>query len=148
MVFLGAGPLLAIAREAALQCLELTAGQVLSYYESPLGFRHGPKSLVNNETDIFILSSSNKYTKQYDIDLYKELQNDNQAKTINLLNMKSFKQSCDLDDIWASLPYITYCQVLSFFKSLNLTLSPDNPCPTGEVNRVVQGVTIYSIDQQ
>lgn len=28
-------------------------------------------------------------------------------------------------------------------KSLQLGLTPDNPCPSGEVNRVVQGVTIY-----
>jgi tagatose-6-phosphate ketose/aldose isomerase len=32
---------------------------------------------------------------------------------------------------------------LAFEKSLQLGLGPDNPCPTGEVNRVVQGVTIY-----
>ncbi|NQZ82617.1 MAG: SIS domain-containing protein [Colwellia sp.] len=145
IVFLGAGSLLAIAREAALKCLELTAGEVLSYFESPLGFRHGPKSLINSETVIIILSSNDAYTKQYDNDLYQELKKDNQAQAVHLLDMSVVGQSLSLDDIWASLPYIVYCQILSFFKSLELQLSPDNPCPSGEVNRVVQGVTIYPI---
>jgi tagatose-6-phosphate ketose/aldose isomerase len=33
--------------------------------------------------------------------------------------------------------------MLAFESSLALGLTPDNPCPTGEVNRVVKGVTIY-----
>ena len=28
-------------------------------------------------------------------------------------------------------------------KSLSMGITPDNPCPTGEVNRVVKGVTLY-----
>ena len=28
-----------------------------------------------------------------------------------------------------------------------LGITPDNPCPTGEVKRVVQGVTIYEEDE-
>ena len=35
-------------------------------------------------------------------------------------------------------------QVLALKKSLSLSIGPDNPCPTGEVNREVKGVTIYS----
>jgi tagatose-6-phosphate ketose/aldose isomerase len=33
-------------------------------------------------------------------------------------------------------------------KSLSLNITPDNPCPTGEVNRVVQGVTLYPYSLQ
>ena len=39
-----------IAQEAALKYLELTSGRIGSYFESPLGFRHGPKSLVDADT--------------------------------------------------------------------------------------------------
>ena len=39
--------------------------------------------------------------------------------------------------------YITVAQCLGLYRSLSLGVTPDNPCPTGEVNRVVQGVTIY-----
>jgi len=145
LVFLGCGSLLGIAREAALKCLELTSGKVLSYCESPLGFRHGPKSLVTEQTEIVLLSSSDEYAKAYDDDLWAELVRDDAALSIFRLDAKSFAQAEVLDDIWAGLPYIVYCQVLSFFKSIDFDISPDNPCPSGEVNRVVQGVTIYPL---
>jgi tagatose-6-phosphate ketose/aldose isomerase len=35
--------------------------------------------------------------------------------------------------------------MLSFLKSVNLGITPDNPCPTGEVNRVVQGVILHDL---
>jgi len=146
LVFLGAGGLQGIAREAALKVLELTSGQVLSYCESPLGFRHGPKSLMNADTEVVFLCSNDSYTKLYDQDLLNELQRDNQALAITCLNNEFFGQTAELSDVWASLPYILYCQILAFFKSMQANITPDNPCPSGEVNRVVQGVTIYPLD--
>jgi tagatose-6-phosphate ketose/aldose isomerase len=145
LVFLGSGGLQGIAREAALKVLELTSGQVLSYCESPLGFRHGPKSLMNANTEVIFLTSSDAYTKHYDQDLINELKRDKQALSITILDKEFFDQTEQLDDVWASLPYIVYCQALAFFKSIQANISPDNPCPTGEVNRVVQGVTLYPL---
>ncbi|WP_448551115.1 SIS domain-containing protein [Thalassotalea montiporae] len=147
LVFLGSGGLQGIAREAALKCLELTAGQTLSYCESPMGFRHGPKSLMDATTEVILLTSSDAYTQQYDEDLLAELIRDDQALAITALDNTSFGSNDKLQDVWAGLPYIVYCQILAFFKSINAKLTPDNPCPTGEVNRVVQGVTIYSLEQ-
>ncbi|WP_371185633.1 SIS domain-containing protein [Thalassotalea maritima] len=144
-VVLGSGGLQGLAREAALKMLELTAGNVLSYCESPLGFRHGPKSLVNKYTEIICLTSSDLYTSRYEHDLIKELVNDAQASNVTALNASTFAMKDSVDDVWAALPYIVYCQSYAFFKSLNANISPDNPCPTGEVNRVVQGVTIYPL---
>lgn len=145
LVFLGSGPLLGFAREAALKCLELTSGKVLSYCESPLGFRHGPKSLVDSTTEIILFASSNRYSAKYDTDLYAELVNDNAAINLTKLDASTSVESTIDEDVWAGLGYIVYAQVLSFFKSIDLDISPDNPCPTGEVNRVVQGVTIYPL---
>ena len=31
-------------------------------------------------------------------------------------------------------------------ESMQADITPDNPCPTGEVNRVVQGVTLYPLE--
>ncbi|MBT1063625.1 SIS domain-containing protein [Bowmanella sp. Y26] len=141
LVFLGAGPLQAIAREAALKVLELTAGQLPSFYETPLGFRHGPKSLINPATQVVLLPSANPYTSRYDTDLRLELEKDAQALDIGVpLPMSEIRE---LEDAWLGFPYILYCQILGFFKALKYGISPDNPCPTGEVNRVVQGVTLY-----
>ena len=36
--------------------LELTAGEVVTMFDTPLGFRHGPKSIVDDDTlTVFIL---------------------------------------------------------------------------------------------
>lgn len=148
LVFLGAGGLQGIAREAALKVLELTAGQILSYCESPLGFRHGPKSLMDANTEVVFFSSSDKYTQKYDQDLLAELQRDDQALAITTLTKDNFSHNEELIDVWAGLPYILYCQVLAFFKSMQANITPDNPCPTGEVNRVVQGVTLYPLNER
>ncbi len=143
LVFLGSGSLLGYAREAALKCLELTSGKVISYCESPLGFRHGPKSLVDASTEIILFSSTDAYTTKYDQDLYNELEHNNVALSLTKLELED-----KVDDIWAGLGFIVYAQILSFFKSVDLEISPDNPCPGGDVNRVVQGVTIYPLGEK
>ncbi len=143
MVFLGSGPLKAIAQEAALKYLELTAGQVSSSFESPLGFRHGPKSLVNHKTQILVLQSSDGYSRLYDQDLLAELQRDNIALDTAVLSEAQLGGQDALPDVWLTLPFIVWCQALAFYKALQLKVSPDNPCPGGQVNRVVQGVTLY-----
>lgn len=143
MVFLGSGPLKAVAQEAALKYLELTAGQVMSSFESPLGFRHGPKSLINSETQILLLQSSDPYSSLYDQDLLAELQRDNLALDSAVLSEALLGGNGSLADVWLTLPFIVWCQALAFYKALQLNVSPDNPCPGGQVNRVVQGVTLY-----
>lgn len=42
IVYLGNVALKGVSQESALKMLELTAGQVATMYDSPLGFRHGP----------------------------------------------------------------------------------------------------------
>lgn len=147
IVYLGSGHFQHLARETALKLLELTAGERLGFFESAMGFRHGPKSLVQNETLIFLFSSANSYTAQYDADLYNELVNDKKAREVVLLGGTSgrFKaEICKLDDVARIFPFLVIGQLYSFYSSLHLGYTTDNPCPTGEVNRVVQGVTLYS----
>lgn len=148
VVFVGSGGLAGIAREAALKYLELTAGQISSFYESTLGFRHGPKSVVNAQTQVFILRSNDRYTANYDVDLYEEIQRDRRAAYSRLVQLDACRGSALLADPWLALPLIVYCQTLALFKALQLGIAADNPCPTGEVNRVVQGVTLYAFAPQ
>lgn len=149
IVFLGAGCLKGIAQEAALKYLELTSGQIGSYYESPLGFRHGPKSLVDGQTHIVLLKSCDAYSRLYDQDLQQELQANGRAQAITELDIADWATLPDsaMTDVWSAFPYIVYCQTLAFYKALQLGVTPDNPCPGGEVNRVVQGVTIYPLPE-
>ena len=63
VIYLGAGPFFGLAHEAQLKILELTAGQIATMYESPVGFRHGPKSLINQDTVVLVFGSADAYTK-------------------------------------------------------------------------------------
>lgn len=136
-IFLGAGSLYGFCREAALKTLELSAGRLPSFAETPLGFRHGPKSLVDAETLIVVMRSAHPYTQRYDDDLIAELKRDNVAAHIEVLD------SDGRNDWQAGLEAIVWCQMFSFLTSLRLGIAPDNPSPDGQVNRVVQGVTIH-----
>lgn len=150
LAVLGAGCLAGTAAEAALKCLELTGGKVVSVCDTPLGFRHGPKFVVDESTVIVHLRSSDAHMRMYDRDLARELRTDGRAAAI--LNLSPAEPASGIgaadaaarwDDIWLSLVYIVHCQLLAFHKALALGVEADNPSSTGEVNRVVNGVTIY-----
>ena len=51
-----------------------------------------------------------------------------------------------LDDALVALPYLVFAQYLALFTSLEHAKTPDDPFPSGEVSRVVKGVTIYPMD--
>lgn len=146
-VYLGAGPLKGVAQEAALKLLELSAGKIMSVFESPLGFRHGPKSLVDVDTAVVLLASSEPYARAFDEDMADELIRDGACARVQLLKEEDFCNDGEarLDEVWLTLPFILYCQLLAYFKALQLGISPDNPCPGGQVNRVVQGVTLHPL---
>ncbi|WP_061597386.1 SIS domain-containing protein [Streptococcus gordonii] len=152
VIYLGAGPFFGLAHEAQLKILELTAGQVATMYESPVGFRHGPKSLVNEQTIVLVFGSTDSYTKQYDLDLVREVAGDEIARKVILLTDKAEglaqveeveMPSKLLDDVYRTFPYIIYGQLFALLTSLKVKNRPDTPSPTGTVNRVVQGVVIH-----
>lgn len=154
IVYLGSGSLEGLSKEAQLKMLELTAGEVVTAYESPLGFRHGPKSIVNEKTALVVFNSTNAYTRQYDEDLLNELHADQIAETIWSLTPDAQSQfegntflfnetDVKMPDAYLALPYILFAQTLALMTSVKLKNKPDNPSPTGTVNRVVKGVTIH-----
>lgn len=160
IIYLGSGTSKGIARESALKVLELTAGIVNASYDTPLGFRHGPKSVINDKSITTIYISNDKYTRLYDIDLAKEILAHRKGDKIVLVGCdieNSLKENVDYafdlekinytvgNEALLPLQQIVFGQILSFLKSENLGITPDNPCPTGEVNRVVQGVVIYNL---
>lgn len=156
IVYLGNYSLKGFAEEMALKILELTGGKIATFHNSFLGFRHGPKSLINKNTMIIFLLSDNEYTRKYELDLIKEIKNDaitenivilDTKKSNELLNEKYYSNlntTYDFSSPYQGLIYLYFAQLLAFYKSINLGINPDNPCPTGEVNRVVKGVIIHS----
>ena len=153
VIYLGAGPFFGLAHEAQLKILELTAGQVATMYESPVGFRHGPKSLINEDTVVLIFGTTSDYTRKYDLDLVREVAGDHIARRVVLLSDQAFGLEnvkevalgcgCVLNDIYRVFPYIVYAQLFALLTSLKVENKPDTPSPTGTVNRVVQGVIIH-----
>ena len=67
-VFLGSGPLFGVAHESHLKVQELSDGQVICKYDSFLGFRHGPRAVVNEDTLITYLMSFSDPVKKYELD--------------------------------------------------------------------------------
>ena len=160
IVYLGSSTSKGIARESALKVLELTAGKVNASYDTPLGFRHGPKSVVDDKTVSVIYISNDEYTRKYDLDLAKEMlahkkndkvvivgdniEEDILNKADYVFNVENINYNVE-NEVLLPLQQIIFGQMLSFLKSVNLGITPDNPCPTGEVNRVVQGVILHEL---
>jgi fructoselysine-6-P-deglycase FrlB-like protein/predicted NBD/HSP70 family sugar kinase len=146
VAFLGGGELRGAAHECALKVLELTAGQVASFWESPLGFRHGPKSLVNDGTQVIALLSSDEDARRYDADVVDELRS--QYAPEQVLTVGTVRADADLafNDVprgWNIPLYVLPAQLLAVAWSQKLGLNVDNPFPDGNLSRVVQGVRLY-----
>lgn len=156
VVYLGSGVLQGLAREAALKLGELSNGAVATCYDTPLGFRHGPKTFITANTLVFVFVSNAAYTRQYDLDLIDELRRDGLAARVieisthlrdaHAQDSLLIPASANTADIDLVFPCIAIAQLYAFLVSRALGLSPDNPNPQGMVNRVVQGVRLYSLE--
>ena len=157
IVFLGSNTLLGLAREAALKMLELTDGKLVAMADSTLGFRHGPKTVLNDRTLVVIILSNDAYTRQYDLDLLHELRRQGPARVLALGTAPlDGTEGRHGDDVRLALPgaapdlalapvALVFAQCLALLASLQLGITPDNPSASGTVTRVVSGVTIHPL---
>ena len=156
IVYLGNIALKGVAQESALKMLELTAGKVATMYDSQLGFRHGPKSIINDSTLTVAYLSDDDYRRRYELDLIKEMAGQRKGNKICVVYNKAcpgieeladytvqYGIGADMENVMLGLDFITFAQTLAVMKRLSMGITPDNPCPTGEVNRVVKGVILY-----
>ena len=81
-MFLGSGVFAGLAAEAALKLLELTDGGIVTMANTPLGFRHGPKTVVNRATLVVLFVANDPQARQYDLDLLEELRRDDAAGSL------------------------------------------------------------------
>lgn len=158
-VFLGSGPLAGAARESHLKLQELTDGKVICKFDSFLGFRHGPKVVIDDTTLIVYQLSDGSYSQSYEIDLIKQINGSNKGLAQVLIAKKPvsiegftpeleqfFTNDSDkatLDIEYLSIPHVVFAQMLGYYKSIQLGLNPDAPSVSGAIARVVEGVTIY-----
>ena len=156
VTYLGSGSFVGLAQESQLKILELAHGLVATSWDSSMGYRHGPKSFVDDRTLVFVFMNNDEYTRQYDLDILNEIGGDRIAqKTI------AVQQDCGpvfegesftfagydaLPEGYLALPFIMVAQAVSLLNSVRVGNTPDTPSPTGTVNRVVKGVTIHPFE--
>lgn len=153
VTYLGSGSFVGLAQEAQLKILELAHGLVATSWDSSMGYRHGPKSFVDDKTLVFVFVSNDPYTRQYDLDILNEIAGDEIAqKTVavqqdagTLFEGESFTfpGAPELPEAYLALPFVMVAQTVSLLNSVRVGNTPDTPSPTGTVNRVVKGVTIH-----
>lgn len=157
VVYLGSGPLTGLARESALKLLELTAGKIVAHYDSALGFRHGPKAVLDDRTLVVVYVSSDPYTRRYDLDILEELCSTIGPGNVIAVAPTPLPDSAvetwvlpgveGLSDAFLAVGYVVMAQILGLSFALQAGTTPDNPFPGGDVNRVVKGVRIYPVPQ-
>ena len=146
-VFIGAGELTFVAREAALKVLELTAGGIASLWDSTLGFRHGPKSFVTEQSVIWVYLSPESPANQYDDDVVTELR-----KQFPKTNVQTIGSGGDIDipmpygSLWATPVCAIVAQLAAVIWADALGHPVDDPFEgLGTLTKVVADVTLYPV---
>ncbi len=156
-VFLGSGALKGIAEECHLKLQELTDGGVVCKFDSFLGFRHGPKAVVNEKSIVVYLMVDDEKVQRYERDLVRQVSGNNkpvaqviviagkrpEMPEVNADLMVQMPYGPDKTGFYGIVPYVLVGQLLGFYASLAHGLCPDAPSVSGNIHRVVEGVTIY-----
>jgi tagatose-6-phosphate ketose/aldose isomerase len=156
VLLLASAPLFGWAQEGALKVLEMTAGRFSPAAETFLGLRHGPMSFVRPDTTVICLLSNDRPARHYEEDLVRELRSkklgyligvcqdgDGDSTTSQLFDEILPPLLPQAPDVVRTPFEILALQVLGYHLSVRAGLNPDNPSPSGVINRVVQGVRIY-----
>jgi tagatose-6-phosphate ketose/aldose isomerase len=151
VVYLGSGVFKGLAREAALKLMELSDGAIVTAFDTAMGFRHGPKTIITPRTLAVVFVSNDPLTRRYDLDIVEELRGDGRCGAVVVISANpaddaqitpaGMAGAADADLLF---PFIVPAQLFGLHVSLALGLTPDRPNASGTVNRVVQGVRIHA----
>jgi tagatose-6-phosphate ketose/aldose isomerase len=154
VVYLGSHVFKGLAREAALKLTELTDGALVAVHDSPLGFRHGPKTIVDEATLVAMFLSNDDHARRYELDLVGEIVREARHRTLLVISARDdgvpaaveqigVPDMAGAEDVDLLFPYIAAPQMLAFEAAISRRLAPDHPNVAGTVHRVVQGVRIH-----
>jgi tagatose-6-phosphate ketose/aldose isomerase len=153
VVYLGSGVFKGLSREAALKLMELSDGAVVTAFDTPLGFRHGPKTIIKPDTLAVVFVSNDPLTRRYDLDLIAELRRDGHCGELIVISAQADDNAqvvvpgmAEAEDADLLFPFIVPAQLFGLAVSVALGLAPDRPNSSGTVNRVVQGVRIHTLE--
>jgi tagatose-6-phosphate ketose/aldose isomerase len=155
--FVGSGVLRGVADECALKVVELSAGQITTLAETPLGLRHGPMSSVDGNSLFAAFLSSESRRRGYELDLLREIDSKRLGRVRVVVTTGDGRDVSDLADYRLALGLpsdfadsyrpvldVMLGQLLGLFASMHCGLKPDQPSPTGAITRVVQPIKLYS----
>lgn len=152
VVVLTCASMRALAWEASLKILEMTAGRIPTLSETFLGLRHGPMSFVTPETLVLCFFSASAERRKYEEDLVRELRRKQLGYLVGIAPNGSDTSCLDafvpaaageLPDALRVPFEIPFAQLLAYHLSLSQRLDPDNPSPLGAITRVVAPFTIH-----
>lgn len=149
LVILSDGQYVGLLNELKLKFMELTNGRLGYYSDQYLNFRHGPKSVITKKSMIVMIVSGDETENQYQRDLINEFVTDENQPSIITLGTNGVENEIvshyelDSTGFELGLTIIPTLQRAAVELSLKMGLNPDNPSPSGSVNRVVQGVRIH-----
>lgn len=154
--FVGAGVLRAVADESSLKVVELSAGNVTTLAETPLGLRHGPLSSVNGQTLFVAFLSSEARRRGYELDLLREIDRKRLGRVRAVItagsngDVSSLADYClslnlpaDFSDLYRPVLDVILGQLIGLFASMRSGLKPDQPSPAGTITRVVAPIKLY-----
>ena len=155
-IFLGSGELTGIAEECHLKLQEMTDGKIICKYDSFLGFRHGPKAAINEETLLIYFFSDDDYAFAYERDLVAQINTNNTVvgqiaitgkrrdiPGITFDMMVNVSESQEKLNQYNCIVKVIVGQLLAFYKSSDMNFNPDSPSISGNISRVVEGVVVY-----
>jgi tagatose-6-phosphate ketose/aldose isomerase len=149
-IFLGTGAMTFAAREAALKVMELTAGSIPCLWDSTLGFRHGPKSFVADDSLIVLFNTAQDPAHRYEADLITELRHQYPKSRVITFGPRG---DIDLDHpngpLWAAPNAVLFGQVAGINWAHAMGYNVDNPfVGQNTLTRVVSGVKLYGVSTQ
>jgi glutamine---fructose-6-phosphate transaminase (isomerizing) len=130
--FLGSGSLYGLASEAMLKMKEMSLAHSESFHM--LEFRHGPMSLVDQESLVIGLTGAS--TGNYEFALLKDMRSKG-ARTLGLLDLDDPAAGDALDErvlfqsgkteMWQAPLYLPILQLIAYHRAINQSLNPDRP---------------------
>ena len=124
-----------------------------------LGFRHGPRAVIDEKSIIVYFFSSDNYVAKYEKDLACSVEESRKGllrlglmeydiSGIPINDKIIYSDRRQLEEAYLAVSHIVPAQMLGFFKSLQSGFSPDNPSKSGVISRVVEGVTLDPYKQE
>ena len=110
---------------------------------------------INYSQWVYLLSEE-PATQRYEYDLIRQIKANNNVAAYVAVSQSVPSIEADYFDLnvvigapaevercYKAVSYVIVAQLLGFYKALDLKRSPDNPSVSGNISRVVEGVTIY-----